>query len=82
VGISGVEGIGITDLTRALDVWFDNIFSDWAVRDRIAKASEQVHRLLGEVGAIGRELERRRQATAAELAAAEAHRERLLTAGA
>ena len=80
VGIGAVEGVGITQLTKAFDVWFDNIFSDWAVRDRISKANERVQWLLGEVSTIGIELDRRRQATADELAAAEAERERILTA--
>ncbi|HYH35145.1 MAG TPA: hypothetical protein VD814_08360, partial [Nocardioides sp.] len=38
VGVGAVGGVGVTDFTRALDVWFDNIFSDWAVRDRIERA--------------------------------------------
>lgn len=82
VGIGPVEGVGITELTRALDVWFDNIFSDWAVRDRIAQASDRVQQLLAQVAAIGQELARRQQDTAEQLASCEAERERLLTSGA
>lgn len=82
VGIGPVEGVGITELTRTLDVWFDNIFSDWAVRDRIAQASDRVQQLLAQVVAIGQDLERRQQETAEQLASSEAERERLLTSGA
>ncbi len=71
--------IGISSMTRALDVWFDNIFSDWEVRERITRASERVQRLLGEVGQVGHELGRRQQEDAAALEEATAERERLLT---
>jgi hypothetical protein len=79
VGIGSVGEIGIGSMTRALDVWFDNIFSDWAVRDRIAQADDRVQRLLVGVADIGRELRARQQQTVAELADTAAERERLLT---
>ncbi len=47
VGVAGVGGIGITELSRGMDVWFDNIFSDWAVRDRIIDAAARVNELGG-----------------------------------
>jgi hypothetical protein len=78
VGIEAVGDIGISSMTRALDVWFDNIFSDWQVRDRIARAGERVQRLLGEVGQVGQELVRRQQQNAVALEEAAAERERLL----
>lgn len=78
VGIEAVGDIGISSMTRALDVWFDNIFSDWEVRERIARASERVQRLLGEVGHVGHELGRRQQENAAALEEVTAERERLL----
>ncbi len=79
VGLDEVGGIGITSMTKALDVWFDNIFSDWAVRDRINQAADRVHQLLASVVQIGHELVRRQQETAAALVSASAERERLLT---
>lgn len=78
VGIGAVGEVGITEMTRALDVWFDNIFSDWAVRDRIEQAARRVDALSQAVADVGRELVRRREATDEELAAARAERERLL----
>lgn len=44
VGMTAVGGIEITQLTSFFDVWFDNIFSDWAVRDRIRQAADRVAR--------------------------------------
>ena len=41
VGMAGVGGIEVTGLVQAFDVWFDNIFSDWSVRNRIAEAAER-----------------------------------------
>jgi len=81
VGIGAVGEIGISEMTRAFDIWFDNIFSDWAVRDRIDQAARRVEELSRAVGGVGEELTRRRAATAGELVAAREERERLLGAG-
>ena len=42
-GVSGFDGIDST--TRAIDFWFDNIFTDLNVRDRIRDDSENLYRL-------------------------------------
>ncbi len=78
VGVDAVGDIGITSMTRALDIWFDNIFSDWAVRERITQASERVHGLQRQLSEVGRRLADMRQEVDAGLAEAEAERERLL----
>lgn len=41
VGMGAVGRVEVTELGRVFDVWFDNIFSDWAVRDRILDAGER-----------------------------------------
>ncbi|MBB6626021.1 hypothetical protein H5V45_01690 [Nocardioides sp. KIGAM211] len=42
VGVKAVvQGLSVDGLTQAFDVWFDNIFSDWAVRDRITQAARR-----------------------------------------
>lgn len=41
VGLAGTGGIVVEGWDRAFDVWFDNIFSDWAVRDRIRAAQDR-----------------------------------------
>ncbi|MFE5294497.1 hypothetical protein ACFQ8T_20135 [Isoptericola sp. NPDC056618] len=42
LGEQGVGGVGVDGLTRTLDVWFDTIFTDWSVRNRIAEARDRV----------------------------------------
>ncbi|MCE1175234.1 MAG: hypothetical protein LWW77_11595 [Propionibacteriales bacterium] len=37
-GLVGVAGLQVDDLTRTLDVWFDNFFTDWFVSDQISEA--------------------------------------------
>lgn len=44
VGLQAVGGIEVSDLDRTFDVWFDNVFSDWSVRQRIAEAAERTER--------------------------------------
>jgi hypothetical protein len=78
VGIDAVGDLGITSMTRALDIWFDNIFSDWAVRERIGQASERVHALLQRLQEVGQRLATMRQEVESGLAEVETERERLL----
>ena len=37
------------DFTQTMDIWFDNIFSDWAVLDRIRQSREQMQELKNRV---------------------------------
>lgn len=69
VDISGVSGFsGIDSTTRAIDFWFDNIFTDLNVRSRIRNDSEQlsgtrrqinniIRRLDGNISSINRKLQ-------------------------
>jgi hypothetical protein len=62
VGLAGVGGIDVGELTKAFDIWFDNIFSDWSVAGRIAGAAERTERALQAVAtASGRLSERARE---------------------
>ena len=78
VGIGAVGNVGITEMTRAFDIWFDNVFADWAVRERIAQASARVGQLRHGVAEVARELDRRLAAAQASLAGLEEERQRLL----
>jgi hypothetical protein len=78
VGGAGVPRVQVESMTRTFDVWFDNIFSDMAVRHRISEGAAQVRHALGAVeqtlaaiGGAGREI-------AARLGELAAERERLL----
>jgi len=53
VDLSGVSGIdGIDSTTRAVDFWFDNIFTDLRVRDRIHEDSSRVTEIRDKVSSI------------------------------
>jgi hypothetical protein len=82
VRMAAVRGVEVGEMTRVFDVWFDNIFSDWAVRDRIRDATERtrlagaaVDEALHRVSARGRDVQVR-------VAGLTAERERLLVGGA
>lgn len=70
-----VMTLGVTDMTRFVDIWFDNIFTDWMVGDRITKAVESTHRARDAVTKIQERLgDRRRQV---EMAVADLERRRV-----
>ena len=82
VRMSAVGGVEVGEMTRVFDVWFDNIFSDWAVRDRIREATDRARQALAavdealhRVSARGRDVQVRAAGLAAE-------RERILHGGA
>lgn len=84
--LADVPGLGITapqlamdGLTRFVDVWFDNIFTDLAVRDRIRQAQDNVERARKLVGQVGGGLNQRSSAAGSRLAAIEAERIGVLT---
>ncbi|MDN4162504.1 hypothetical protein [Nocardioides abyssi] len=78
VGMSAVGGIEVTELARAFDVWFDNIFSDWSVRNRIAEAADRVARTSAAVARVREELRDRVVRQQVELDLLAARREELL----
>ncbi|MFI2295574.1 hypothetical protein [Isoptericola sp. NPDC019571] len=80
LGEQGVGGVGVDGLTRTLDVWFDNIFTDWSVRNRIAEARDRVAAASRAVHGVRQRLAERSAAAEAELAALAARRESLLVA--
>ncbi len=60
VQVGPVGDVGVTDLTKAFDVWFDDIFSDWTVLNRIKAASVRVGHVIATVDRVGAEVGRRR----------------------
>lgn len=65
--------------TRFVDVWFDNIFTDLAVRDRIRQAQQNVARSMQLVSDVQARLTTRAARVRARLSAIEAERQDLLT---
>ena len=78
VGLDGVDPVQLDGLTRTFDVWFDNIFSDLAVRSRIGQATERVDRAVAAVERILAALRDEAGRLAAEATALDAERERLI----
>ncbi len=81
IGVTGVQGVEISDTLAVFDVLFDNVFSDWMVRDRIARAREEATRLRVRLSELERTLAERRLAVAEHLVALARRREELLLAG-
>ena len=52
-------GVGVTDLTRTLDVWFDNFFSDLAVQSRLKSADQRLDAIGESLVAVRRALQQR-----------------------
>lgn len=78
VAIEPVGGLGVTDLAKTFDIWFDNVFSDFAVRNRIIESIDRVEATLRALDGIGQQLAARASATEQELARCRGEREALL----
>ena len=76
----GVPGVEVSQMTRTFDVWFDNIFSDWSVRDRIVRAADGAAAAAHAVALTGRSLETRLADVRAREAELVARREAVLRA--
>ncbi|GIF62108.1 hypothetical protein Ais01nite_01430 [Asanoa ishikariensis] len=70
--------LAIDGLTRFVDVWFDNIFTDLAVRGRIQRAQENVARCAAMVDDVRGRLERRTASAHERLVAIATERRNLL----
>lgn len=76
--LEGIEAVNISPMMRTFDVWFDNIFTDLAVRRRIIEAQDRVADTSSRVDDVLHRLQRRGQAIRDELASLAQERERLL----
>jgi hypothetical protein len=81
LGGSGLNapGLAVDGLTRFVDVWFDNIFTDLSVGNRIRRAQDNVAGALAQVGHLRAQLDDRAGRSRARLDAIAAEREALLT---
>jgi hypothetical protein len=69
IGIDQVRGVEIGDVHKTLDIWFDNIFSDFATQSRISEADERLEAVGHAVRRLQDELVRRRTEVLDEVAA-------------
>lgn len=81
VGIGPVGSVGITELNKTFDVWFDNIFSDWSVANRIDEARQRVAHTLQTLARLDADLRQRLAAIDEHRARLVQEREELLAAG-
>lgn len=81
VGMDGVGNVGISETTRGLDIWFDNVFSDYSAKQRIQEAATRVYELRSAVRDARKGLEGRTNAALLRLVELEAERNRLLVEG-
>lgn len=79
VGIAAVGGLGISDMSRTFDVWFDNIFSDFSVAEKIRDAQRRVDQTLRALAGLDQELFGKRNHLDAEEQQLRAEREQLLS---
>lgn len=78
VGEAAVGGVEITEGNRIFDVWFDNIVTDWRVRNRIGEAADRVLGARQAVTALCQRLDARLAETAGDLSGAAEQRRDLL----
>lgn len=73
-----MPSLQLDGMTRFVDIWFDNIFTDWAVRDRLQRASQTVHHLQQVVDDVTGRLRQRRLDLGRRLESLSAERDELL----
>ena len=79
VGLRGVDqALSMSDGTRFMDMWFDNIFTDLSVRNQIQSAQERTGRAQAHAAQLLGDVTRRREDAAARLAALNQERTALL----
>jgi chromosome segregation ATPase len=78
VDLPAVGGVRVEQMMRTFDVWFDNIFSDLAVRARIEDTAHRVTQAIDQVERALGALAEKRRAIDWKLADLDARREQLL----
>lgn len=78
IGATPVEGVQISQTLAVFDVMFDNIFSDWAMRESIADAQRNTADLRMRLELLADDLSGRADDVADALAALDSEREQLL----
>ena len=73
-----VRGLAVDGLTQTFDVWFDNVFTDWAVKARIDEAARRTDEAAQLVDQLRRRLADRARELADRQVSLAAERERLL----
>ncbi|WP_461474138.1 hypothetical protein [Microbacterium sp. HJ5] len=80
LGASAVDGVEISDELAVFDVLFDNIFSDWMVLDRIARARAGAQKLHDHLAQLAQRLAADATRTSTRIETLLRRREAILTA--
>ena len=78
---AGVQGVQVDNLSRTFDIFFDNIFTDMAVRSRIQDAARNAESAGQSVRQVLAQLEQTGREITEELGGLDTRRERILTGG-
>lgn len=79
VGIAAIDRSEVDGFTRGFDVWFDNFFSDFSVRNRVVEAHDRVRQLLEQVDQVRVTLQGQLSGVRKQLAELDARRTAVLT---
>lgn len=77
---ASLPGLQLDGMTRFLDIWFDNIFTDWSVRERIKEAQASTAQTRSAVVGVNQVLTDRQALTNARLGELSQERRMLLGA--
>jgi hypothetical protein len=78
VDLAGIGGFGINSLTRGVDFWLDNIFTDLHVLDKIGEDTGSLNKLLSDIADIKNRLENARTGMQARQKEIEKQKDELL----
>lgn len=73
-----VDFTGIDPTTRAVDFWFDNIFTDLSVRSRIREDGENLRMLRGRINGLISRLENKKSSIKSRIGAIESKKKELI----
>ena len=80
VGMPKLDELNVDTLGQVFDVWFDNLFSDWSVHERINRARGQVAQALQALTTVhGRLQQRRAEVVGSQQTLSQAREQVLLT---
>ncbi|WP_062464720.1 hypothetical protein [Demequina soli] len=79
IGGAAIDGVDVSQTLAVFDVLFDNIVSDWMVRDRIAEAQGRAEALRRRLSELAAELDTEAAEGAARITELQRRREAILT---
>lgn len=78
LGMTATDEVAVDELTRGFDVWFDNVFTDFSVAQRVERARQQAEHVRGQVAWLLGDLATRRTGLATRAQELATRRDHLL----